>query len=63
MVKTNVGQAPSFYQPQNDAGRYDAAFGGGSFRSMGQVLSSSDEDEHQDFDKKLEQQKKRRRRS
>ena len=45
MVKTNVGQAPSFYQPQNDAGRYDAAFGGGSFRSIGQVLSSSDENE------------------
>ena len=64
MVKTNVGQAPSFYQPQNDAGRYDAAFGGGSFRSIGQVLSSSDENEQQDVDKKLmEQKNKRRRRS
>ena len=34
MIKTNVGQAPSFYQPQNDMGRYDAAFGGNSFRSF-----------------------------
>ena len=43
VVKKSPQQAPSFYQPQNEAGRYDAAFGGGSFRSMNQDYSSSDE--------------------
>ena len=57
IVKTSSQQAPSFYQPQNEVGRYDAAFGGGSFRSMNQDFSSSEDGEN--IEKKLQQKKQR----
>lgn len=51
IIKSSSQQAPSFYQPQNEVGRYDAAFGGGSFRSLNQDFSSSEDGEN--IEKKL----------